>query len=235
MNDTTFDYIIVGAGAAGSVLANRLSENPKNSVLLLEFGGSDGYFMHRIPKGFFFTLNSDRYAYRYPTKPFRENGEGEVWARGKVTGGSTTINGMMYMRGFARDWDPIAEDNPGWGWRDILPIYRGMENHVLGASEVRGGDGPYGVSFAEIDDVSRRILDAGWSAGYEIVEDNNATDSKRIGMTPSSVRYGKRVSAASAFLHPVLRRKNLTYQTRTRVGFLTFEGNQVTGVLTQHK
>lgn len=235
MTNTTFDYIIVGAGAAGSVLANRLSENPNNSVLLLEFGGGDHYFMHRIPKGFFFTLGSDKYAYRYPTKPFREDGQGEVWARGKVTGGSTTINGMMYTRGFARDWDPIGEDNPGWGWNDILPIYRGMENHVLGASAVRGGDGPYGVSVAEGDDVVRRILDAGWSAGYEIVEDNNAVDSKRIGMTPSSVRHGKRVSAASAFLHPVLKRKNLTYQTRTRVGYLTFEGTRVTGVLAQHK
>src|SRR5699024_8533556 len=126
MNDTTFDYIIVGAGAAGSVLANRLSENPKNSVLLLEFGGSDGYFMHRIPKGLYFTMSSVRVAYRKPTKPFRENGEGEVWACGKATGGSKTFKGMMYMRGFARDWDPIAEGKSGWGWRDIVPIYRVM-------------------------------------------------------------------------------------------------------------
>src|SRR5699024_11378778 len=122
-------------------IENLQNDNPKKSVLHLVFGCNDFYFMHRIPKVFFFTLNSDRYAYRYPTKPFRENGEGEVWARGKVTGGSTTINGIMYMRGFARDWDPIAEDNLGWCWRGILPIYRGMENHVVGASGVRGGEG----------------------------------------------------------------------------------------------
>src|SRR5699024_12860807 len=106
----------------------------KNSVLLLEFGGSDGYFMHRIPKGFFFTLNSDRYAYRYPTKPFRENGEGEVWARGKVTGGSRTINGTVCMSGDARDGETFPADTPGWGWRDILHDYAGLGSAVPGAS-----------------------------------------------------------------------------------------------------
>lgn len=232
MTDKTFDYIIVGAGAAGSVLANRLSEDPKNSVLLLEYGGSDINPMHRIPKGFFFTLNSDKYVYRYPTRPFRANGEGEVWARGRVTGGSTTVNGMMYTRGFARDWNDIAgRGNPGWGWDDILPIFKTMENHELGASDMRGGSGLYGVSTAEVDDISARILDAGWETGYEIVQDTNASDIKRIGMTPSSVKNGRRVSASNVFLKPALKRKNLTLLSKTRVGYLEFDGNRVVGVL----
>ena len=234
MSENTFDYVIVGAGAAGSVLANRLSENPRNSVLLLEYGGSDINPMHKIPKGFFFTLNSDKYVYRYPTLPFRENGEGEVWARGKVTGGSTTVNGMMYTRGFAKDWNDIAANgNAGWGWDDILPVFKSMENHELGASDMRGGDGPYGVSTAEIDDVSARILDAGYETGYDIVQDTNAVDTKRIGMTPSSVKNGRRVSAASVFLKPALKRKNLTLMSKTRVGYLQFEGTRVVGVLAE--
>ncbi|MHA6669393.1 GMC family oxidoreductase [Homoserinimonas sp. A447] len=236
MSENTYDYIIVGAGAAGSVLANRLSEDPNNSVLLLEYGGSDANPMHSIPKGFFFTLNGDRYAYRYPTLPFRAGGLGEVWARGKVTGGSTTVNGMMYTRGFQKDYDELVElGNPGWGWDEMLPIFKNMENHVLGSSPMRGGDGPYGVSFAEKDDITEKILAAAAKTGLDVVEDVNAVEHERIGMTPSSVRNGLRVSAASAFLRPASKRKNLTYLTRTRVGYLTFDGTRVTGVRTQRR
>jgi choline dehydrogenase-like flavoprotein len=236
MSENTYDYIIVGAGAAGCVLANRLSEDPNNSVLLLEYGGSDINFMHHVPKGFFFTLNGDRYAYRYPTLPFRAGGLGEVWARGKVTGGSTTVNGMMYTRGYQKDYDEIAErGNPGWGWNDILPIFKKMERHVLGASPMRGGDGPYGVSFAEKDDVTLKIFEAARNAGLEEVEDVNAVEHERIGMTPSSVWKGRRVSAATAFLRPALGRSNLTHLTRTRAGYLLFDGTRVTGVRTQRK
>jgi choline dehydrogenase-like flavoprotein len=234
--DNTYDYIIVGAGAAGSVLANRLSADPRNSVLLLEYGGSDINPMHHVPKGFFFTLRGNRYVYRYPTKPFSPHGAAEVWTRGKVSGGSSTVNGMMYVRGSERDYDGLVErGNPGWGWKDILPIFKQMERHVLGASSVRGGYGPYGVSFAETDEVSELILQAGEASGLKRVDDVNAEDVERIGMTPSSVWNGQRTSAATAFLRPALKRRNLTYLTRTRAGYLQFSGNRVTGVLAQRK
>ncbi|MBM0239525.1 GMC family oxidoreductase N-terminal domain-containing protein, partial [Micromonospora sp. ATA32] len=139
-----FDYVIVGAGAAGSVLANRLSENPSNKVLLLEYGGADINPMHYIPKGFFFTLRGERYSYHYRTQPIGPSGQIETWTRGKVTGGSTTINGMMYTRGAPADYDAIVErGNPGWGWDDMLPAFKAMEDHQLGPSPMRGAGGPY--------------------------------------------------------------------------------------------
>jgi choline dehydrogenase len=234
--DDTYDYIIVGAGAAGSVLANRLSADPRNSVLLLEYGGSDINPMHHVPKGFFFTLRGDRYVYRYPTKPFSPQGAAEVWTRGKVSGGSSTVNGMMYVRGSERDYDGLVErGNPGWGWKEILPIFKQMERHVLGASRVRGGYGPYGVSFAETDEVSELIIQAGAASGLKRVDDVNAEDVERIGMTPASVWNGRRTSSATAFLRPALKRRNLTYLTRTRAGYLQVSGKRVTGVLAQCK
>ena len=151
---TTYDYIIVGAGAAGCVLANRLSEDPSNQVLLLEFGGSDVNPLHFIPKGFFFTLRGDRYSYHYPTQPVGPGGQRETWTRGKVTGGSTTINGMMYIRGAAADYDAIVErGNPGWGWQDMLPTFKTMEDHGLGPSDTRGAGGPLGVCVTEQDEL----------------------------------------------------------------------------------
>lgn len=227
-----YDYIIVGAGAAGCVLAYRLTEDPSTTVLLLEFGGADANPMHYIPKGFFFTLNGDRYLYRYPTRPFKIDGSGETWTRGKVSGGSTTVNGMMYTRGFAADYDGlVTRGNPGWGWDRILPIFKKMEDHQLGASPIRGSGGPYGVSTSKSDDrVSLAILESAKRLGWKVVEDANEEEFERIGFTPSSIRHGKRVSAASAFLAPTRRRSNLTYMLRTRAVTLLFDGMRVTGV-----
>jgi choline dehydrogenase len=114
----TFDYIIVGAGAAGCVLANRLSEDPQVRVLVMEFGGRDKNPLLFIPKGFYFTLQGDRYCYHYQTQPVGPAAGVESWTRGKVSGGSTSINGMMYIRGARADYDGMAErGNSGWGWR----------------------------------------------------------------------------------------------------------------------
>lgn len=227
-----FDYVIVGAGAAGCVLAGRLSEDPGNRVLLLEYGGRDISPMLHIPRGFYFTLRGDRYTWHYPTQPVGPGGQTEVWTRGKVLGGSTAVNGMMWIRGAEADWDGLAaRGNPAFGWERVLAAYRATEDHNLGASDMRGAGGPLGVSVTEDDDeIVQAILASAQAMGWDYVADANAHDSERIGFTPSTIRHGRRTSAYRAFVRPVRSRRNLTVATRTRAGYLLFEGTRVIGV-----
>ncbi len=236
-----FDYVVVGAGAAGCVAAGRLAvSDGRPSVLPLEYGGPARNPLLRVPKGFYYTLRGDRYLYRYPTRPVGPAsaggpaGQPETWLRGKVAGGGAAINGMMWMRGAAADWDGLAaRGNPGWSWADVLPAYRAMEDHSLGASATRGAGGPLGVSVTDTgDEVTRAILDAAAGYGWARVADANAADTERIGFTPSTIAGGRRTTSYDAFVRPALARRDsrLTVATRTRAVSLTFDGRRVTGV-----
>jgi choline dehydrogenase len=227
-----FDYVIVGAGAAGAVLANRLSEDPNNRVLLLEYGGRDTNPLLRVPEGFYVTIRGRRYTYRYPTQPVGPGGQVEVWIRGRVAGGSTAVNGMMWTRGAQADWDGLAaRGNPAFGWKQVLAAYRSMEDHSLGASDLRGAGGPLGISVTETgDELDQAVLASAQGLGWARVADINAHDGERIGFTPSTIRHGRRVSAYRAFVRPARGRRNLTVATRTRAGYLLFDGTRVVGV-----
>jgi len=230
-----FDYIVVGAGAAGCVVAGRLAAtDPPMSVLLIEYGGRGRNPLLYLPKGFYYTLRGDRYLYRYPTKPVTPGGDPEVWLRGRVLGGSAAVNGMMWTRGAPADWDGLAaRGNPGWSWADVRPAYLAMEDHSLDASEMRGGGGKLGVSVTDTgDSVTAAILASAVAHGWEQVEDVNASDAERIGFIPSTIRNGRRTTSYTAFVRPALANGNgnLTVATRTRVGRLLFDGRRVVGV-----
>jgi choline dehydrogenase len=242
-----FDYVVVGAGAAGCVLAGRLaaphsiSSAPRRRVLLVEYGGRPVNPLLHVPKGFYYTLRGDRYLYRYPTSPVTPGGRPEVWLRGRVLGGSAAVNGMMWTRGAPADWDGLAaRGNPGWAWADVLPAYRAIEDHSLGASDTRGAGGPLGITVTDPEDeVTSAILRSAVSYGWRHVADVNADDTERIGFTPSTIARGRRTTSYDAFVRPVLARQaahrgagGLTVATRSRAVSLTFDGTHVTGVRT---
>jgi choline dehydrogenase len=246
MAGVEFDYVVVGAGAAGCVLAGRLAmSSQRPSVLLLEYGGPARNPLLRVPKGFYYTLRGERYLYRYVTNPVGPDRAREVWLRGRVVGGSAAVNGMMWMRGAPADWDGLAaRGNPGWSWADVLPAYRAMEDHSLGASDSRGAGGPLGITVTDPgDELTAAILESAVSYGWERVADPNDSDAERIGFTPSTIRRGRRTTSYDAYVRPVLARQaaagrgpggrgGLAVATRTRAARLLVDGRRVTGVRT---
>lgn len=229
----TYDYVIVGAGGSGAVLASRLTQDPNISVLLIERGGKGYNPMLYIPKGFFFTLRSDKLTTTYSAKPSSE-GHVEAWQRGRGLGGSTAVNGMMYVRGQQADYQGLAKrvGSDHWNWDNALAAYLAMEDHSLGASAVRGAGGPVGITVPRTikDETVDLALAAAEGIAWKFVEDVNAQDQQQIGFTPSTLKNGIRQSTANSFLWPARNRKNLTIVTNAIVGLLRFEGKRVVGV-----
>jgi choline dehydrogenase len=227
-----FDYIVVGAGTAGCVLANRLSADPGVDVLLVEAGGQDTNPLIAVPRGFGELLGDPATAWHYPTRPFGPARQIEYWVRGKTLGGSSSVNGMVYSRGNRADYDALADlGNPGWGWDDMLPVFKSIEDNELGASELRGAGGPLHVSTSDSGDpLLEDVIAAGTELGWRRAQDLNAADEERIGYTMATIRDGRRFSAADAFLHPVMDRPNLTVALRTSVDRVVLDGARAVGI-----
>lgn len=229
---TQFDYVIVGAGPAGCVLANRLSADPGVEVLLVEAGGEDVDPLIAMPMGYAQLLGDPATAWHYPVRPFGPSQQVEHWVRGKTLGGSSSVNGMVYNRGHRADYDALERlGNPGWGWDDMLAVFKTIEDNELGASELRGGGGPLQVSpVKETDPLLDDVITAGTKLGWRPTRDLNETDEERIGYTMATIRDGRRCSAADAFLHPARYRPNLTVIVQSVVDQVLLEGDRAVGV-----
>jgi choline dehydrogenase-like flavoprotein len=229
-----FDYIIIGAGSAGCVLANRLTESGRHRVLLLEAGGSDSSPWIRVPVGYARTFTDPRYNWMYQTEPEPALGNRTAfWPRGKVLGGSSSINAMVFVRGQPSDYeDWRTAGAPGWGWQDVLPYFRKLEDHAWGASEYHGAGGPVHVHdpAAAVHPLCKTFLEACVEAGIPLTRDFNGARTEGAGLWQVTIRDGVRVSSASAYLRPVLRRRNLELATAARVTRVLFSGFLATGV-----
>lgn len=233
-----FDYIIIGAGTAGCVLANRLSEDPDKQVLLLEAGGKDDYFWIDIPVGYLYTIANPRTDWCYHTEPDDGlNGRSIGYARGKVLGGCSSINAMIYMRGQKSDYDHWAElGNSGWSWKEVLPVFKRSENYQHGANEFHGDSGELRVEERRVNwEILDAWRDAAAECGIPKIDEFNRGDNFGNAYFQMNQRSGRRWSASKAFLEPALSRPNLTVQTNAQVEKLLFanrEGKPVaTGVM----
>lgn len=232
-NIGAFDYVIIGAGTAGCLLANRLSADPDVSVLLLEAGGKDDYFWIHVPIGYLYTMNNPRTDWCFMTESEPGlNGRALNYPRGKVLGGCSSINGMIYMRGQARDYDQWRQlGNAGWSWEDVLPYFLKTENHQHGKNEFHNNEGEWRV---EEPRLSWPILDIFRDAAEEVgipkTDDFNRGNNEGCGYFQVNQRRGVRWNTAKAFLKPIQQRSNLTVLTHAQAAKLCFDGKRANGL-----
>ncbi|MBK1670973.1 choline dehydrogenase [Rhodovibrio sodomensis] len=232
-----FDYVVVGAGSAGCVLANRLSADPDVSVLLLEAGGQDDYIWIRIPVGYLYTINNPRTDWCFKTEAEAGlNGRSLGYPRGRVLGGCSSINGMIYMRGQARDYDGWRQLGcTGWGWDDVLPYFKAHEDFAWGADELHAEGGELRVEGMRISwEILDAFADAAEQAGIPRTADFNRGSNEGVGYFQVNQRRGRRWNTADAFLRPAESRPNLTVLTQAQAQQLELDGRRVTGVRFWH-
>lgn len=231
--DASFDFVIVGGGTAGCLLANRLSADPDVSVLLIEAGGSDRRFWINVPVGYLYNMGNPAvdWCYRTESDPGL-NGRSLAYPRGKVLGGCSSINGMIYMRGQAADYDGWRQmGNRGWGWDDVLPYFRKSENHFDGETEHHGGDGEWNVAQQRLQwEILEAFADACEQAGIPRIPDFNTGDNEGVSYFQVNQKDGLRWNTAKAFLRPAMNRPNLTLWTHTQTEKLLFDGRRASAL-----
>lgn len=228
-----FDYIVVGAGTAGCVLANRLTEDGKSTVLLLEAGGSDLSIWIQMPIGYGRTFFDKRINWMYDTEAVEGlGGRSSYWPRGKVIGGSGSINAMVYVRGQPRDFDDWrAAGNPGWGWDDVLPFFTKSEDFDrFSAHHGRGGPQHVTEITPHVHPVCHSFIETAEGLGFPVTSDFNGSNPEGVGFYQINTRGGWRASTANAFLHPALKRKNLMLRTKSQATRVLFEGSRAVGI-----
>lgn len=239
MNSENFDYIIVGAGSAGCVLANRLSEDSTNNVLLIETGSSDKSIFIQMPTALSIPMNTKKYAWQFETQPepFLDNRRMHC-PRGKVLGGSSSINGMVYVRGHAKDFDEWQQYGAQeWDYAHCLPYFKKSEDWAFRANEYRGKAGPLGVNNGNQmkNPLYKAFINAGVEAGYFETKDYNAEQQEGFGPMHMTVKNGVRSSTANAYLRPAMSRSNLTVVTHALVHKVLLEGKKAVGVRYERK
>ena len=233
MDGTSFDYIVVGAGSSGCVLANRLSANGRHKVLLLEAGPKDNYIWIHIPIGYGKTMFHPRYNWGFYTDPEDSmKGRKIYWPRGRGLGGSSSINGLIYVRGQPEDYDRWAQlGNAGWDWASVLPYFKRSEHNSRGASAAHGGDGPLWCSdIEEPSELMDAIIRGGEELGVPHNDDFNGGHQEGVGYYQLFTRRGWRVSAAVAYLKPARGRPNLTIETDAHATGLIMDGRRAVGI-----
>ena len=229
-----FDFIVVGAGSAGCVLADRLSEDPANTVLLIEAGGSDRSIFIQMPAALAYPMNTKRWNWGYHSEPEPHlNNRRLHCPRGLGLGGSSSINGLVYVRGNPLDFERWQDQDGarGWGYADVLPYFKRAETRAEGGNEYRGGDGPLSTAYGTLKNpLNQAWLDAATQAGYDLTEDYNGFRQEGFGRMDMTVRQGTRCSAAKAYLYPARKRANLTVVQHALATRVLFEGTRAVGV-----